>query len=166
MSGYVLTPLSSDSQIGYRDRNGKELTQSRMEEAHIAYTTSLSLDPTSATATSSLAMLSHIQGNVRHAIRLYHHALALGPQDPMATVLLEMALKEQIERLDPRTLPGLPEPLTELDLDPFRVPKVCSFLHFSYLAPLSIPPCLFLSYSLSRGPPPSTCRKSSATRHS
>jgi hypothetical protein len=43
----------------------------------------------------------------------------------MATVLLEMALKEQIERLDPRTLPGLPEALTELDLDPFRVPKVC-----------------------------------------
>jgi len=72
-------------------------------------------------------MLSHIQGNIRHAIRLYHHALALGPQDPMATVLLEMALKEQIERLDPRTLPGLPEPLTELDLDPFRVPKVCPF---------------------------------------
>lgn len=42
----------------------------------------------------------------------------------MATVLLEMALKEQIERLDPRTLPGLPEPLTDLHLDPFRVPKV------------------------------------------
>jgi hypothetical protein len=76
-------------------------------------------------------MLSHIQGNIRHAIRLYHHALALGPQDPMATVLLEMALKEQIERLDPRTLPGLPEPLTELDLDPFRVPKVCPLMFIS-----------------------------------
>jgi len=114
------------------------LTSSRLEEAHLAYTTSLSLDPTSATATSSLAMLSHIQGNIRHAIRLYHHALALGPQDPMATVLLEMALKEQIERLDPRTLPGLPEPLTELDLDPFRVPKVC-LLPSSHPSSLSVP---------------------------
>lgn len=56
----------------------------------------------------------------------------------MATVLLEMALKEQIERLDPRTLPGLPEPLTELDLDPFRVPKVC-LLPSSHPSPLSVP---------------------------
>jgi len=86
-------------------------------------------------------MLSHIQGDIRHAIRLYHHALALGPQDPMATVLLEMALKEQIERLDPRTLPGLPEPLTELDLDPFRVPKVCPF-SFSSSSYLSLPPVM------------------------
>lgn len=56
----------------------------------------------------------------------------------MATVLLEMALKEQIQHLDPRTLPGLPEPLTELDLDPFRVPKVCLFLSSS-------PPLTFVS---------------------
>jgi len=83
-------------------------------------------------------MLSHIKGDVRLAIRLYHHALALGPQDPMATVLLEMALKEQIERLDPRTLPGLPEPLTELELDPFRVPKVRLLVSFFFLPLVSV----------------------------
>jgi hypothetical protein len=97
-------------------------------------------------------MLSHIQGNIRHAIRLYHHALALGPQDPMATVLLEMALKEQIERIDPRTLPGLPEPLTELDLDPFRVPKVCPFSS-SPLLLFSSSPLLLFSSSHLRLPP-------------
>ena len=69
-------------------------------------------------------MLAHMRGDVRRAIRLYHQALSLGPQDPMATVLLEMALREQIETLGPRTLPGLPGPLSEIDLDPFRVPKV------------------------------------------
>jgi anaphase-promoting complex subunit 6 len=95
-------------------------------------------------------MLSHIQGNIRHAIRLYHHALALGPQDPMATVLLEMALKEQIERLDPRTLPGLPEPLTELDLDPFRVPKVCPLVRLSPRLPSSPRHFLYASPSLPR----------------
>lgn len=42
----------------------------------------------------------------------------------MATVLLEMALREQVDTLEPRTLPGLPGPLSEIDLDPFRVPKV------------------------------------------
>ncbi len=41
----------------------------------------------------------------------------------MATVLLEMALKEQIEALDPTTLPGLPSTLGSHDLDPFAVPK-------------------------------------------
>jgi hypothetical protein len=42
----------------------------------------------------------------------------------MSTVLLEMALMEQVEGFDPTTLPGLPPPLTERDLDPFKVPKV------------------------------------------
>lgn len=70
-------------------------------------------------------MLSHLQGDIRGAIRGYHTALSLGPQDPMATVLLEMALKEQIERLDPASIPGLPGALGRRDLDPFNVPKVC-----------------------------------------
>jgi hypothetical protein len=151
MSGYVLFfPFllfvlfypSSSSEAEDEANNTR-----RMEEAHHAYTTCLSLDPTSATAASSLAMLSHIQGNIRLAIRLYHHALAIGPQDPMATVLLEMALKEQIERLDPRTLPGLPEPLTLSDLDPFRVPKVCPPPLSSFLFPsLSISAPQLLPY--------------------
>jgi len=70
-------------------------------------------------------MLVQLRGDVRTAIRLYHSALSLGPQDPMATVLLEMALKEQIETLDPTTLPGLPSTLGSRELDPFAVPKVC-----------------------------------------
>ena len=42
----------------------------------------------------------------------------------MSTVLLEMALKEQMERLGPTTLPGLPASIGSKDLDPFSVPKV------------------------------------------
>jgi hypothetical protein len=68
----------------------------------------------------------------------------------MATVLLEMALKEQIERLDPRTLPGLPEPLTELDLDPFRVPKVCPLFRLSPRLPSFPRHFLYASPSLPR----------------
>lgn len=104
----------------------RDLADRRRElhQADRAYARSLELDPTSATALTSLAMLQHMLGDVRRAIRLYHQALALGPQDPMATVLLEMALKEQVDTLDPRTLPGLPGPLSEVDLDPFKVPKV------------------------------------------
>ena len=69
-------------------------------------------------------MLAQLRGDVRLAIRLYHSALSLGPQDPMATVLLEMALKDQIDTLDPTTLPGLPNTLGARELDPFAVPKV------------------------------------------
>lgn len=82
-------------------------------------------------------MLAHMRGDVRRAIRLYHQALSLGPQDPMATVLLEMALREQIETLGPRTLPGLPGPLSEIDLDPFRVPKVSPFISVVFVISLS-----------------------------
>lgn len=35
---------------------------------------------------------------------------------------------EQVEGFDPTTLPGLPPPLTERDLDPFKVPKVGLFI--------------------------------------
>jgi hypothetical protein len=41
----------------------------------------------------------------------------------MATVLLEMALSEQVAALEPTTLPGLPAALASPDLDPFAVPK-------------------------------------------
>lgn len=111
MMGYVLDVGSADD--------------SNYASAQNAYAHSLSLTPSSSIAMSSLALLAHLQGDVRTAIRMYHSALSLGPQDPMSTVLLEMALKEQMEELEPRTLPGLPEALGRKELDPFRVPKVC-----------------------------------------
>jgi anaphase-promoting complex subunit 6 len=92
--------------------------------ARQSYQTTLNLDPTSLTAHSSLALLSHLSGDIHTAIRLYHTALSLGPQDPMATVLLEMALKEQMEDMDPSTVMYLPPALADRDLDPFAVPKV------------------------------------------
>ncbi|CAD6587947.1 MAG: anaphase promoting complex subunit cdc16 [Tremellales sp. Tagirdzhanova-0007] len=94
-----------------------------LEESQSSYQQAIKLDPTNATAFASLAMLAQLRGDVRAAIVLYHSALSLGPQDPMATVLLEMALKEQIETLDPTTLPGLPSTLGSSELDPFAVPK-------------------------------------------
>lgn len=51
-------------------------------------------------------------------------ALSLSPQDPVATVLLEMALEDQIDALEPATLPGLPAALASARMDPFNVPKV------------------------------------------
>lgn len=102
----------------------RSLTCSNLFEANKAYSQAVLLDPTNATAHCSIAMIAQLRGDVRAAIRGYHTALSLGPQDPMATVLLEMALKEQVERLDPTTIPGLPALLSEQSLDPFSVPKV------------------------------------------
>lgn len=97
---------------------------SNLEAAEHSYLRSLSLDPSNPTCHSSLAMIHQLKGDIRKSIRGYHNALSLNPQDPIATVLLEMSLKEQIERLDPTTITGLPAPLDQADLDPFNVPKV------------------------------------------
>jgi len=42
----------------------------------------------------------------------------------MTTVLLEMALKEQVERLGPESIESLPEGLRGREIDPFGVVKV------------------------------------------
>ncbi|WVO17769.1 hypothetical protein L204_105467 [Cryptococcus depauperatus] len=93
------------------------------DKAEHNYRHSIRLDPTSLTAYSSFALLYHLRGDIRLAIQFYHQALSLSPQDPLSTVLLEMALKEQMETLDPTTLPGLPGQLGERDMDPFKVAK-------------------------------------------
>ncbi|ODN92723.1 anaphase-promoting complex subunit 6 [Cryptococcus wingfieldii CBS 7118] len=87
------------------------------------YRQTIRLDPTNPVAYSSLALIFHLKGDIRGAIQIYHQALSLSPQDPLSTVLLEMALKEQMEALNPTTLPGLPGQLGGRDMDPFRVPK-------------------------------------------
>ena len=97
---------------------------SNLEEAKSAYNQSLRLDPTNHTAHSSLGWIAIHQDQIRAAIRILHTALSLAPQDPMATVLLEIALKEQVERFGPTTIPGLPAALSAPDFDPFNVPKV------------------------------------------
>ncbi|ORY35353.1 hypothetical protein BCR39DRAFT_508962 [Naematelia encephala] len=119
MQGVASTWAVTWCNLGHAHRVMGEL-----EEARRAYAQCLSMSPANATALSSLAMVTQLTGNVRAAIKLYHQALSLGPQDPMATVLLEMALREQTECLDPTTLPGLPGVLAQKDLDPFSVPKV------------------------------------------
>ena len=68
-------------------------------------------------------MIHHLQGDIRTAVETYHRALSLGAQDPMATVLLEMALSEQTERLPPNSIPGLPPSVADDELDPFVVHK-------------------------------------------
>ncbi|OCF40492.1 anaphase-promoting complex subunit 6 [Kwoniella heveanensis CBS 569] len=93
------------------------------DKAEHNYRLTIRLDPTNAVAYSSLGMIWQLRGEIREAIKIYHQALSLGPQDPMTTVLLEMGLREQMEGLDPTTLPGLPGKLGERDMDPFAVPK-------------------------------------------
>ncbi|WRT68218.1 uncharacterized protein IL334_005194 [Kwoniella shivajii] len=93
------------------------------DKAEHNYRLTIRLDPTNSIAYSSLGMIWQLRGEIREAIKIYHQALSLNPQDPMSTVLLEMGLREQMESLDPTTLPGLPGRLGEKDLDPFAVPK-------------------------------------------
>lgn len=95
----------------------------RYDEAKKHYATAIRLNPTDATAYASQGMISQFLGDVRGAIKLYHQALAILPQEPVATILLEMALTEQVRTLDPTTLPGLPAAIVDKDLDPFNVPK-------------------------------------------
>lgn len=66
----------------------------------------IALTPASVNAHGALALLAHLQGDIRASIGLYHAALSLSPQDPILTVLLEMALREQVEALGPETLEG------------------------------------------------------------
>jgi hypothetical protein len=63
-------------------------------------------------------MLAHEEGDVTTAIERYHQALAIETTDPIATFLLEKALKEQVDEGACR-FDGLPVGLTDLDLDPF-----------------------------------------------
>ncbi|RXK38138.1 anaphase-promoting complex subunit 6 [Tremella mesenterica] len=103
MQGVASVWAATHCNLGHAYRCMGQLTLAATSYAH-----SLQLDPLSPTALASLAMVAHHEGDIRRAIQLYHQALSLGPQDPMATVLLEMALKEQMETLDPSTIPGLP----------------------------------------------------------
>jgi hypothetical protein len=118
-----LFPPQSRHQLPYYSsvipRNIANLHPSNLTQAASAYTTSKTLDPTSQTPLTSLAIISQLQGNTRHAIKLYHQALSLNPQDPMTTVLLEMALREQVETLGPESIEYLPEGLKG-DIDAFN----------------------------------------------
>lgn len=95
----------------------------RYAEAKAAYLSAVKLDPTNGTAYASQGIISQLEGDVRTAIRQYHVALSISPQDPVATVLLEMALAEQVSTYAPTTIPGLPVAIASADLDPFAVPK-------------------------------------------
>lgn len=118
MQGSATTWSTTHCNLGHALR-----LQKRYAEARAAYAQSIRLDPLNHTALASQAMLAQLEGDTRSAIRLYHSALSLSPQDPVSTVLLEMALQEQVETLNPTTLPGLPAAIARADLDPFAVPK-------------------------------------------
>ncbi|WWC93598.1 hypothetical protein V866_000433 [Kwoniella sp. B9012] len=93
------------------------------DKAEHNYRLTIRLDPTNSIAYSSLGMIWQLRGEIRESIKIYHQSLSLNSQDPISTVLLEMSLKEQMDSLDPTSLPGLPGRLGERDLDPFNVPK-------------------------------------------
>lgn len=118
MQGSATTWAATHCNLGHALR-----AQRKFLDARLAYAECIRLDPTNSTAYASQAMLSQLEGDVRSAIRLYHSALSLSPQDPVATILLEMALQEQVEALDPTTLPGLPASIASTELDPFAVAK-------------------------------------------
>lgn len=65
-------------------------------------------------------MISHLRLDIRGAVRLYHAALALSPQDAIVTVLLEMALKEA-GAMDVTSMPGIPYELRDGVFDPARL---------------------------------------------
>jgi len=118
LQGSSVTWSSTHCNMGHALR-----LQKRYAEARAAYAQAIRLDPLNHTAYASQGMLSQLEGDIRTAIRLYHSALSLSPQDPIATVLLEMAMGEQVDALDPTSLPGLPAAIARADLDPFAVPK-------------------------------------------
>lgn len=109
--------------VPFLNQDSVDALLSEYNKSEHNYRQTIRLDPTNPTAYSSLALLYHLRGNIRLSIQIYHQALSLSPQDPLSTVLLEMALKEQMETLDPTTLPGLPGQLGGRDMDPFKVPK-------------------------------------------
>lgn len=125
----VLQPRTCLSNHGVRptvpflNQDSVDAFLSEYNKSEHNYRQTIRLDPTNPTAYSSLALLYHLRGDIRLSIQIYHQALSLSPQDPLSTVLLEMALKEQMETLDPTTLPGLPGQLGGRDMDPFKVPK-------------------------------------------
>ncbi|WVW85785.1 hypothetical protein I302_107823 [Kwoniella bestiolae CBS 10118] len=93
------------------------------DKAEHNYRLTIRLDPTNSIAYSSLGMIWQLRGEIRESIKIYHQSLSLNSQDPISTVLLEMSLREQMDSLDPTTLPGLPGKLGERGMDPFGVPK-------------------------------------------
>ena len=63
-------------------------------------------------------MLAQEAGEITLAIDRYHQALAIHSNDPIATFLLEKALKEQVD-LGACRFDGLPGSLMDPELDPF-----------------------------------------------
>ena len=63
-------------------------------------------------------MLAQEAGEITLAIDRYHQALAIHSTDPIATFLLEKALKEQVD-LGACKFDGLPGSLMDPELDPF-----------------------------------------------
>lgn len=91
---------------------------SRPSNAAQAYSDAIKLNALNISALTSLGMLAHEAGDVTTAIERYHQALAIETTDPIATYLLQRALKDQVAEGSCQ-FDGLPIGLTDLDLDPF-----------------------------------------------
>jgi hypothetical protein len=91
---------------------------SQPAKATKAYQNAIKLNALNISALTSLGMLAQEAGEITLAIDRYHQALAIHSNDPIATFLLEKALKEQVD-LGACRFDGLPGSLMDPELDPF-----------------------------------------------
>ncbi|KAH8090448.1 cell division control protein 16 [Filobasidium floriforme] len=110
--------VASDWAVTYNNLGHAYRRLDQPSNAARAYSDAIKLNALNISALTSLGMLAHEEGDVTTAIERYHQALAIETTDPIATFLLEKALKEQVEEGACR-FDGLPVGLTDLDLDPF-----------------------------------------------
>lgn len=92
---------------------------SRFQEAAAAYQNAIKLDALNISALTSLGMLAQECDDIKTAVERYHQALAIETTNPIATFLLERALKEQVD-FGSHRFDGLPAALTDPTLNPFK----------------------------------------------
>ncbi|KAF5327302.1 hypothetical protein D9619_004328 [Psilocybe cf. subviscida] len=73
----------------------------RYEEARVAYTKVLELEPRHAMALGFLGIVYHLMGNIDQAIVKYHEALSVEPINPHILELLNTALETQVAGILP-----------------------------------------------------------------
>lgn len=102
------------------------------------YESAIRLDTLNVSAYTSLGMIAHLEGVIHSAIERYHQALAISPQDAIATVLLELALPDQLE-LGAMRIPGIPKLLRNDDFDALDPEQAKRLVDISVQPSLQVP---------------------------